>query len=127
MSIKDLEDRLGASLERMTDASGGLKLDFLKEKKLEAYGRGWAFYKIGGQDGGGKLPRLEDDFLTDWGLGFLAALADDSGDWEGSTKSIEDALTQSGIRGILQGLVIAAMRKGVAESDSFVRLPPFSV
>ena len=90
-----------------------------------AYGRGSAFYKLGGVV---ECPRPNLDYcLEHWGLGFLAALADDCCAWDGAPQTIEDALEQTGIRGVLQVLVIAAMRKGVAESDSFVRLPPFEI
>lgn len=115
--IDDLQNKL--------DAVAAKGIDDLPTPQYLAYGRGSAFYKLGGVV---ECPRPNLDYcLEDWGLGFLAALADDCCAWDGAPQSIEDALEQTGIHGVLQVLVIAAMRKGVAESESFVRLPPFEV
>jgi hypothetical protein len=116
-SIDDLKNKL--------DAVAAEGIDDLPTPQSLAYGRGSAFYKLGGVV---ECPRPNLDYcLEHWGLGFLAALADDCCAWDGAPQTIEDALEQTGIRGVLQVLVIAAMRKGVAESDSFVRLPPFEI
>ena len=118
-SIDDLKNKL--------DAVAAEGIDDLPTPQSLAYGKGWAFYKLNGViDEGATRPNL-DYCIEHWGLGFLAALADDCCAWDGAPQSIEDALEQTGIRGVLQVLVIAAMRKGVAESDSFVRLPPFEI
>ena len=116
-SIDDLKNKL--------DAVAAEGIDDLPTPQDLAYGRGSAFYKLGGVV---ECPRPNLDWcLEHWGLGFLAALADDCCAGNHAPQSIEDALTQTGIRGVLQVLVIAAMRKGVAESESFVRLPPFEI
>lgn len=115
--IDDLQNKLNAVLEK--------GIDDLPTPQDLAYGRGSAFYKLGGVV---ECPRPNLDYcLEDWGLGFLAALADDCCAGNHAPKSIEDALEQTGIHGVLQVLVIAAMRKGIQESDTFVRLPPFEV
>lgn len=116
-SIDDLKNKL--------DAVAAEGIDDLPTPQDLAYGRGSAFYKLGGVV---ECPRPNLDYcLEGWGLGFLAALADDCCAGNHAPKSIEDALEQTGIHGVLQVLVIAAMRKGVAESTGFVRLPPFEI
>lgn len=102
--IDDLQNKLGAILDK--------GIEDLPTPQSLAYGRGWAFYKLGGVV---ECPKPNLDYcLEDWGQGFLAALADDKCD--GAPQTIEETLTQTGIKGLLQVLVIAAMRKGVAES-----------
>jgi hypothetical protein len=116
-SIDDLKSKL--------DAVAAEGIDELPTPQDLAYGRGSAFYKLGGVV---ECPRPNLDWcLEHWGLGFLAALADDCCAWDGAPQTIEDALAQTGIHGVLQVLVIAAMRKGIQESDTFVRLPPFEI
>jgi len=116
-SINDLQNKLNAVVVQ--------GIEDLPTPQSLAYGRGSAFYKLGGVVEY-PLPNL-DYCLEDWGLGFLAALADDCCAYDGAPQSIEDALEQAGIRGMLQVRIIAAMRKGIADSKSFVRLPPFKI
>lgn len=94
---------------------------------INDYGFGWAFYKSGGIQGGGKLPEAGVN-LREWIGGYAAALADY--DPTGDAPSIEAALRTDGVTGeLLERLLQAAesIEQGGEDGGEFVRWPGIPV